>query len=81
MVISSCHLKATNGLKNAPEAISEGLKFKNFLGGMPPDPPTGSTAMHSLFALPKFSVRIILPPSSIFLNETLIGIGRYTIIS
>jgi len=22
MVISSCHLKATNGLKNAPEAIS-----------------------------------------------------------
>ena len=33
MVISSCHLKTTNGLKNAPEAISEGLKFKNFPGG------------------------------------------------
>jgi len=25
--------EATNGVKNAPEAISEGLKFKNFLGG------------------------------------------------
>ena len=32
MVISSCHSKTTNGLKNAPEAISEGLKFKNFPG-------------------------------------------------
>ena len=26
--------------ENAPEVISEGLKFKIFLGGMPPDPPT-----------------------------------------
>jgi len=39
MVISSCHLKATNGLKNAPEVISEGLKFKNFLGVHAPTPP------------------------------------------
>ena len=33
MVISSCNLKTTNGLKNVPEAISEGLKFKNCLEG------------------------------------------------
>jgi len=39
MVISSCHLKATNGLKNAPEAISEGLKLKNFLGVACPHTP------------------------------------------
>jgi len=39
MVISSCHLKTTNGLKNAPEAISEGQKFKNFSGGHAPRPP------------------------------------------
>jgi len=54
MVISSCHLKTTNGLKSAPEAISEGLKLKNFLGGMPPDPPRGSTAVHSSFTPPNF---------------------------
>ena len=29
-VLSSCHLKTTNGWKNAPEVISEGLKFKKF---------------------------------------------------
>ena len=54
MVISSCHLKATNGLKNAPEAISEDLKFQNFLGGMPPDPPRGNTGVHSPFAPQNF---------------------------
>ena len=71
MVISSRHFKATNGLKNAPEAISEGLKFKNFLGGMPPDPPTGSTAIHSLFTPTNFLEVLFCPPLSIFLNETL----------
>jgi len=39
MVISSRHLKTTNGLKNAPEAISEGLKFTNFSGGACPQTP------------------------------------------
>ena len=29
---ASCHLKTTNGLKNLPEAVSEGLKFKKFQG-------------------------------------------------
>jgi len=31
MVISSCHFNTTNGLKCAPEMISAGLNFKNFL--------------------------------------------------
>ena len=29
-------------LENIPESISEHLFFKNFLGGMPPDPPSCS---------------------------------------
>ena len=29
-------------LENTPESISEHLFFKNFLGGMPPDPPSCS---------------------------------------
>ena len=55
--------------ENAPEVISEGLKFKNFLGkeggggGMPPHPPTECTVVHSPFA-PR-------PPLSIFLKEAL----------
>ena len=32
--------------KTASETISEGLKFKNFLGGMPPDSP--SSALRAL---------------------------------
>ena len=36
--------------ENVPEAISEGLKFKNFLGGMPPDSPRGRAIARSPFA-------------------------------
>ena len=39
MVISWCRLKTTNGPKNAPEAISVGLKFNNFSGGACPQTP------------------------------------------
>jgi len=31
--------ETTNGLKNAPEVISEGLKIKNVSGGACPRPP------------------------------------------
>jgi len=59
--------------KNVPEAISEGLKFKNFLGGACPQIPyrehCHAQSLHPL----KFSLSIILPPLSIFLNETLHG--------
>ena len=56
--------------ENEPEAISEGLKFKNFLGRMPPDSPRGQAVTRSPFSPPKFSLSIILPPPlSIFLNE------------
>ena len=75
MVISSCYLEATNGLKNAPEAISESLKFKNFLGGHAPRPPYREHCRAQSLRPPKFSLSIILPPPplSIFLNETLHG--------
>ena len=33
-----CHCGKSS--QNAPESISEYLKFKNFPGGMPPDPPS-----------------------------------------
>ena len=57
------HQKRSQRVKNSK--ISCGV-------GTPPDPPTGSTAMHSPLAPPppKFSV-LFYPPSSIFLNETL----------
>ena len=38
--------------QNAPESISESVTFKNFLGGMPPDPPRMGMRklyMHSYF--------------------------------
>ena len=61
MVISSCHLKATNGLKSAPEAISEGLKLKNFLGGACPQTPLQGALPCIVPLPPKFSLSIILP--------------------
>jgi len=42
MVISLCHLKTTAGLKNELKVISEGLKFKNFLGTSPHTPLEGA---------------------------------------
>ena len=81
MIISSCHLKATNGLKNAPKAISEGLKFKNFLGGHASRPPDKEHCHAQSLRLPppqkKISLSIILSPLSIFLNETL-HLGQHT---
>ena len=47
--------ETTNGLKCAPEVISEGLKIKHFLGGMPPDPPRGCVPAHSPLAPQIFS--------------------------
>jgi len=70
MVISSCHLKTTNGLKNAPETISEGLKVetKIYWGGMPQTwPPKERAAAHNP-PPPNFSLSIILPPLSIFVK-------------
>ena len=71
MVISSCQLKTTSGPKYALEAISEGLKFKNFMGGMPPDPL--EDALLRAIPLPplppppsQFSLSIILPPCPFF---------------
>jgi len=52
MVISSCHLKITNGLKYAPEVISEGLNFKKFSGGHAPDPLEG-TLLHTIHLPPQ----------------------------
>jgi len=68
MVISSCHLKTTNDLKNAPEAISEGLKFKNFLGGHAPRPPYREHCRAQSLQPPRFSLSIILPPPHSFLS-------------
>ena len=56
--------------ENVPEAISEGLKFKYFLGACLQTPLEGM--LLPALRLPKFSLSIILPPLSIFLNETLI---------
>jgi len=54
--------KAINGLKNPPEAISEGLKFKTFLGGHAPRPPYREHYHAQSLRPPKFSLSIILPP-------------------
>ena len=70
MVITLCHLKTTNGPKMLPEAISKGLKFKQILWGMPAEPLEGVLS-HTVPSPPLFSLGIILPPLSIFLNETL----------
>jgi len=64
--------ETTNGLKNAPEVISGGLKIKNFSGrACPQTSLEGDCQTQSLRPL-KFSPSIILPPPLyIFLNETL----------
>jgi len=62
MVISSHCFKATNGLRNAPEAISESLKFKNFLREHVPRPPYREHCHAQSLRPPKFSLSIILAP-------------------
>ena len=60
--------------ENAPEVISEGLKFKVFLGGgMPPDPlPPQSALSCAVPSPPQILLKYYLaPPLSIFLNEAL----------
>jgi len=54
--------ETTNGLKNAPEVISEGLKIKNFLGGHAPRLPYRVRCHTQSLCPPKFSLGIILPP-------------------
>jgi len=75
MVISSCHLKATNGLKNAPEAISEGLKFKNFLGGACPPTPLEGVLPCTVPSPPQIFPKYYFAPPCPFLNETLLLIS------
>ena len=53
----------TNGLKNAPEAISEGQKLKNFPGGgggggMPPDPPLEGVLLYSPLVSLRFAIHL-----------------------
>ena len=67
--ITPCHRKrdATFTIQIASESISEDLKAKNFLGGMPPDPPKWCMCCHTLFNRPlKLSLCCVLPPLVIF---------------
>ena len=38
--VSTGALKGDKSLKMSSDSISEGVIFQNFLGGMPPDPPS-----------------------------------------
>ena len=61
-----------NWSENVPEAISEDLKFKHFLGGMPPDSPRGRAVTCSPFLPPPqiFSkYYFALPPPLIHFSE------------
>ena len=66
--------------ENVPEGISEGLKFKHFVGACLQTPLEG-TLLHAVLLLPKFSLSIISTPLSIFLNETLNAIYVSNVVS
>ena len=56
--------------ENAPEVISEGQKFKNFLGAMSPDPL--QSALPRTVSLPQILPKYYFAPLAHFLNEALI---------
>ena len=70
--------------ENAPEVISEGLKFKKFPGGMPPDPPsiTHPMIMNPGYTPPYKDIRLsekVSHPQQKILYETLSELDDYGI--
>jgi len=68
--------ETTNGLKNGPEVISEGLKIKNFSGGACPQTPLEGALPRTYPLPPKIFSKshFAPPPLYIFLNETLMSL-------